>query len=212
MAAGLASGVVGCEAVGQVGAIVSQAIPKIQQPQYKNFAGQSVAFMCWADRGVRIDNPYLQVDVASAVEDKIAKAKVDSNLDELKGTTFPVSPRTVARYQEDHPELQTMSIADAAGNFAVSRLVYVEVTEFATRSEASLELYRGTMHGNLKVLEIANGKAHIVFEEDDISTAYPKDSPKEGLPVGTDYKIYTGTVDAFTTLIANRLIPHELEP
>ena len=119
----------------------------------------------------------------------------------------------IAHYQEDHPEIEGLPITDTASKFTFSRLVYVEVNDFATRSEASLEMYRGTLTGNLKIVEInKNGKAKVAYEENDIHVSWPKDTPEDGLPIGSDYKIYQGTIDKFTDEIVHRLISYEEDP
>jgi len=201
-----------CEAFGPVGMQVARVIPHTQVPKYKGFAHQTIGVMCWADRGIRIDNPYLQLDVALGVEDKLKTTQAEDKPKLLEGATFPIAPRVIARYQEDHPEIEGLPVTDTAAKFTFTRLVYVEVTDFATRTEASLEMYRGSLTGNLQIVEIKNGVAKTVYQENDIHVSFPKDTPDEGLPVGTDYKIYVGTIDKFTTEIVHRLAPFDVDP
>jgi hypothetical protein len=84
----------------------------------------------------------------------------------------------------------------------------VEVKEFDTHAGAP-DLFRGTMKADLKVLEMKDGTAKVAFHEEDISVLFPKDSPKDGLPIGTEEKITDGIVDTFTTDVAKRFYPHD---
>src|SRR5687768_264468 len=87
----------GCNVLG----IAAQALPPpTVKPDYTGFAGQTVGVMVWADRGIRIDWPTVRLDLANAIQARLAssvKAK------ELAGTSYPVSPASIVRYQEDHP-------------------------------------------------------------------------------------------------------------
>lgn len=199
----------GCNYLGPAGAVIANAFPNKVAAQYKGLQGQSVAVMVWADRGIRIDNPYLQGNIAAGIQEKLKALQKSDDPPELKGTTFPISPASVVRYQEDHPEIETMPIEETAARFTVTRLIYIEVSNFSTQSEASLLLSRGTMTGNVKVVEIANGKAKVAKYTEDITVSFPKDSPKEGMPNGDHYKIYQGTLDAFTTEVVYRFYDHE---
>jgi hypothetical protein len=205
----------GCNILGPVAAVTSHAFPPTIDASYKGLAKQSVAVIVWAERGIRIDNPNLQLDLASGMEQKLKDVQKDEKPKELEGVTFPVRPDSVARFQEDHPEMEYQPITETAGKFnamfKASRLIYIEVSDFSLRSESSMSLHLGSLTGNIKVLEMSDGKAKEVFKESDIHVSFPKDSPPEGMPFGTDYKIYQGTLDAFTTELAKRLYAHTME-
>jgi len=87
-------------------------------------------------------------------------------------------------------------------------LIFIELQDFSTHSGAE-ELYRGSLSGSLKVIEMKDGKATVAYTENNIDVIYPKDSPKDGLPIGTDNTITQGTVDTFTTELAKRFYPHD---
>jgi hypothetical protein len=130
----------------------------------------------------------------------------------LLNTTYPVQPTSIARFQQDHPELDTMSVTEIAPKLGgISRLIYIEIEDFATRSDMSIDLFRGTAKATVKVVEIADGQAKVTFEQNGVQASYPKKAPAEGIPNAGDYRIYVGTVDAFATEIANLFVPHEGE-
>jgi hypothetical protein len=206
----------GCDQIGAGIGIVAQAIPKTVDAAYKGLAGQQVIVMVWADRGVQLDNPLLQEEVAAAVQDKLIKIQADENPDALKGTTFPVDTATVVQYQADHPELEYQSATDVAARFNASRLLYIEVTDYSTRSDASLELYRGIMTAHVSVVEMREaGPDHHVttkvgYDGGTINVAYPpKDMNKDGVPGGTDSVIGQKTVEEFADDMVKRFYKHD---
>jgi hypothetical protein len=58
----------------------------------------------------------------------------------------------------------------------------------------------------MKVIEVVDGEGKEGYAEGGIVVSYPKDSPTEGIVGATDMRIYTGTVDAFSQEIVNRLV------
>jgi hypothetical protein len=186
----------GCAAIG----VAANAMPApMKRPDYKGLANQTIGVMVWADHGIQIDWPTLQVDLANGIQKKL-QAQVKPK--ELLGAKYPVQPASIVRYQRDHPEIEAMQVTEFAPKFGVSRLIYVELEDFATRSDMSVELFRGQAKGNVRVLEIENGVAKVVWEKPDVFVAYPKKAPKEGIPSAGDARMYTGTIDAYSTTVA----------
>jgi hypothetical protein len=199
--------VAGCNVIGAA----AQALPPDQiQPQYAGLAGQSVAVMVWTDPGVRVDWPSLTLDINNAVQSELEKAAaVKKPPKELLGTTFPLRPASVVRFQKDNPGLDALPITDVAPRLGVTRLLYLEVEEFSTRSAMAASLFRGSITGTMRIVEINDGQAKVVYEENNISAIFPPKSPEEGVLNANDYSIYLGTLRAFTERVIDRLRPHE---
>lgn len=204
----------GCNLIGAGAVVANRLVPVKVPPQYKDLGGQSVGVMVWADRGLRIDYPNMQLDSATAIQNKLLVAQ-QAESKELKLTKFPVKPASIARYQADNPQSQSMPITDVAPRLAartgLTRLIYVEVDWFTTRPAPGVALFRGSMSGSLRVVEMKDGKARTVYEESDVRAVFPKKSPEEGTPNADDYRIYLGTVNEFTTEVVKRFITHEEE-
>ena len=98
-----------------------------------------------------------------------------------------------------------------APKLGVERLIYIEIDDFTTKAPASLDLYRGSMSGTLKVVEVDGSTAKVVYEEDGIKVVYPPKVPEDGTPRGNNYQFYLGTIDAYTTEIFHRLVPYRPE-
>jgi len=205
----IASTLTGCQIFG----LASRILPDpTVGASYHGLANQTTAVMIWTDRATAIDWPRLQLDLSRGIQSRLQElaSKSKDRPKDLEGTKF-VAAESVVRYQHDHPEIETESISDVAPRLNVTRIIYVEIEQFSTRPEDSVELYRGSLSGNLKVVEVQNGQGKVPFEEENISVLYPTDSPDQGLPNQTDLEMYEKTLDAFSTQIMNRFVPHTEE-
>jgi hypothetical protein len=192
----------GCAALGLLASMApAAAIPA----KYKGLSDHTVAVMVWVDRGIRIDWPQIQLDAANGIQ---AKLQAATNKPELSHAKFPLSAATVVRFQEEHQEWGADSIEEIAPRLGVSRVVYVEIDGFQTRSDAAVELFRGTITGTVRVLEISNGKARVVYTEEDLRTIYPTKAPEEGVTSLGDFETYRKTMEAFNTNVANLFVAH----
>ena len=204
----------GCAQGGPVAGLIARAIPRDVDAAYKGLAHQPTCVMAWAEPGVRRDNPALQLSLSAAVQDKLINVQRADKPDALAGMTFPFSSATVARNQDNHPDWENLSAEAVAGKLNATRLVYVEITDFATRGPASLELYRGSMTGHLRVVETAEDAAghvtsRVAYDGGQISVVFPKDSPKDGLPNRRETQIAQGTINSFADTVAQRFYRHD---
>jgi hypothetical protein len=181
--------------------------PKIDA-SYKGLQKKRVAVMVWTDRAMAIDWPNLQLDLSRGIQSRLqAQAADKDHPKELEGTTF-AAPESVIRFQRDHPETETQAITDVAPRMDIDRLIYIEIEQFYTRPEESLELFRGSISANLKVVEIVDGKAKIAFQVDRMQIKYPVKAPDEGVPGLNDGDVYEKTLEAYATLVVNEFVPH----
>jgi len=209
----------GCQMLG----VVSQALPPDEiQSAYKGLVNQQVAVMVWADRGVRMDWESIQLDMGLSVQEKLKllqplapgqkrdeRDKVEK-VPELQGVTW-IDAASVVRFQREHPEIDGAPITDVAPRLGVSRLIYVEIERLATRSDRSLELFRGSASASLRVIECdpVTRKATIVYSEDSIVVKFPEKVPDDGTLRGNDVVMYNGTIDALSTAVVKRFVPYE---
>lgn len=195
----------GMLAISGCGPTIGWALSKLPPPipaKYASLKGQSVAVMVWADRGIRVDFPHIQLDTANGIQAKLINASKDFK-DELKDTRFPVRAASAARLQEEHPEWAADNIEEIAPRLKVSRLIYVEIGGFQTRPDSAVDLFRGTVTATVRVVEVTNGKARVVYTEENVRTVYPEKSAEEGVPGIGDFETYRQTVNEFTSSVAN---------
>lgn len=199
----------GCAAFGVA---ASKLLPPEKiAPAYKGLLGHSVAIMVWADHGLRLDYPSIQLDIAAGLQNKFRLAQTVGKSKDLAGTTFPLRPESIVKYQETYPQIEGMDITDVAPKINVQRLIYIEINDFSTRPDPQVELFRGNMSATIKVIAIVGGKGKAVFTDNDIHVVYPKDSQEDGVPNVGDYAIYRGLTDAFTTEAIHRFVTYETD-
>lgn len=194
----------GCALVAWAGA----NMPRSVDAQYKGLAKQRVAVMVWADRGIRIDYPTLQLDLGNTIQGTLmSKAKED----DVKEIVFPYEVRSVARFQKEHPELEGRGITEYAHRLSgITRLIYIEVNDFGTRSDAAVQLMRGSITANVKVVEIDKGKSKVAYEINNLRTFFPP-KQKEGVIDVPEQAIYSGTVKDMGVQIAQLFYGHVVE-
>jgi hypothetical protein len=194
----------GCNVLG----VAAQALPEPDVPaRYADLRGHSVAVLVWLPRGLQVDYPSLRLDLTSAVQGKLQRVQ-STGRGELKSATFPHAPASLVRFQEDHPELERTPIVNVAPRLGVQRLIYVELSNLQTRSEQAVELFRGSATVSLRVVEVEGGKAKIAYEESGLTVTYPPMAREEGVPGVGDARIYRGTIDLLSTVIAKRFYAH----
>jgi hypothetical protein len=196
-----------------LGVLYAKAAPPRMIPAaYKGLTNESVAIMVWAGEGTMIDFPDVRLDVAGSLQNKLQQA-IQVKTKELLGVTFPTTPAAVVRFQQNHPELEAVPPAEVAAKLNASRVIYVEIENLQTRSDASVELYRGSASATLKVIEIEPGatKGTVAYDEGHIAAVFPPNAREEGRPDGNDFAYYRGVVDALTTELAKRFVPYAEE-
>lgn len=194
----------GCVLAGWVAA----GVPKSEDAKYKGLAKQRVAVMVWAERGTRIDYSSLQLDLGNTIQTTLL-AKADEA--DVKDIQFPYEVRSVLRFQKEHPELEGRSITEYAQRISgITRLVYVEIGDFTTHSDTAVQLLRGTLTANVKVVEVNGGKAKIVYEINNVRTNFPP-KDKDGVIDVPEQAIYAGTVRAMGLQIAQLFYGHVIE-
>jgi hypothetical protein len=193
----------GCAAV----SAVMRAVPETKPPAYAGLAGHSVGVMVWADRGIRVDWPSVQIDLARAVHAKLR----NSGAKEVENCRWDVQPASILKYQRDHPSTDIAPITTTAPKLGVERLIYIEIQNLTTRAPASIMMFRGTAIATLKVVEVSGDTAAIGFEQSNLKVTYPPKSPPDGVLNSDDATIYAGTLSELATQISNLLASHEVE-
>jgi hypothetical protein len=179
------------------------------KPVYSGFKGQKIAILVWADEGITADHPRITAEVANGLQDKLQQA-IDAKVDVWKGTTF-FDNSAVFSYQEAHPESQSDPAEQIALQFPITRLVYVEVQSLSLHPGESMDLSRGDIVADVKIIEVNDGKSKTAYENDNVSALFPADAPPEGLTGLNENEVYAKTLDALTTELGKLFVPHTSE-
>src|SRR5207302_1784936 len=154
----------GCNIIGAAAQLIP---PGDIAPAYSGLSGQTVGVMVWVDHGARIDFPSLQADIARSLSAKLMqttnpRGKDEKETEKKRGKVPPemaniryLDPMAVVRFQQDHPELEGLPSTELATRLGVTRVIYIEVFDFETRSNVSVDLFKGTVAAKLEVLEVS---------------------------------------------------------
>jgi hypothetical protein len=198
---------------GCTGSGSSDASTELPAGTYGGLANQQAAVLVWADFGTRTEYNQIQLDTTRLLTGKLEALGRPAK---QGGKERPANPAlagvqflhhgSVVRYQREHPEVWTMSIEQVAPRLGVPRVIFIELVEFQTAEPAAFMLLKGKARANLRVLQIAGGKATTVFEENDITANFPPQAP-EGVVASERFTVrtvYEGTLDLLTDKIAAR--------
>jgi hypothetical protein len=199
----------GCNILGLAAVADRAAGDTPVEASYKGLKGQKVGIMCWADTGIVIDHPSVQGDISGSLQAKLDEAARDG-ADETKQINWKPS-QEISNYQQAHPEFAADPAEQIAPKLGITRLIYIEITSLSLHSPTSPDLARGSATGNVKVVEVENGTAKVVFQENSIAVDYPKNAPPDGLETLRDDEVYQQTIGALTTALSERFIRHVKE-
>jgi hypothetical protein len=182
---------------------------EVPEKVYSGLKGRSAAVMVWADVRIRAEYNQIQVDLARLVQERLVektKPGRDKEAAALAGATF-LDPRSVVRYQREHPELDGLPIQDVAPRLGVRRVIYVELEDFSAHSARSILLLKGEAKATLRVVEVDEGRrAKVVFDEPGLTANFPHNAP-EGVMASdkmTVRTVYEGTLAQLADRIAVR--------
>ncbi|MFI5381257.1 MAG: hypothetical protein ACHRHE_18320 [Tepidisphaerales bacterium] len=197
----------GCE--GDTG-LSGDVDPEKPAHTYTGLKQQKCAVMVWTDLRNRAEYGQIQLDLARLIQYQLeAELAPQDDKDEkkkAKPTVEFVNAASVAQFQRAHPEIDGAPIVDVAPRLGVSRVIYVELEDFSAQSPTSIMILKGTAKATLRVLEVADRKAKVAFEESGISATYPPHAPEGVIPSDkvTVRTIYEGTLRALADRIVAR--------
>lgn len=196
----------GCAALG----VAAEAIPPRPVGARYLLIDKQFAVMVWADRGLRLDWPRLRQDLAAGIVARIDAAR-QARIESVKNSSLAIPVESVVRFQADNPTLEFRPIEEVAQKLGVPVLIYIEVHHLSTRTPHSTAMYRGSARASVRVVEVHDGQAKTVYQEDDITVTFPKGSTEDGSPSGNDARYYVGTLQTLADELAKRFIDHPAE-
>ena len=203
---------------GCTGSGTNDAKEELPAGTYAGLANHQAAILVWADFNTRTEYNQIQLDATRLLTGKLealGKAVKDGNKERpanpaLANVQF-LHHGSVVRYQREHPEVWTMSIEQVAPRLGVPRVIFIELVEFQTAAPEAVMLLKGKATANVRVLEVAGGKAKTVFEESGVTARFPPHAP-EGVVPSERFSmrtVYEGTLDQLTDKLAARFATPE---
>lgn len=181
------------------------------QAKYDELDKQTIGVMVWADFRTRVEYNGIQLHLAKAIQQKLAPE--GEKHPPISDATF-INPASLAKFQREHPEIETQSAAQVATRLSaatgMTRLIYIELEDFSSRSAASMMLLKGKASATLRVIEVDLGTrlAKVAFEERAITVGYPVGAPEGVIPTEKvdERAIYQGTLLELADALAARFV------
>jgi hypothetical protein len=208
----------GCNVLGY--ALSTVGGPGDVAARYTGLANQRVGVMTWAERSVKYYYSYMgsdvQSDISTAVTERLRSAANPKGGAEELGNVSLVEAKLIYKWQRNHPEMDNRLATEVAPELAaalpMTRLIHVELQEFATRDPNTEFLLRGHAVLNVRVVEIdpATKASRVGYEEVGITATFPAKAP-EGVPptaTFTEDHVRRGLINEVATAVAVRFFKH----
>mgnify|MGYP005851587295 CR=1 FL=1 len=171
----------GCNVIGYATNVVAPEQRGTPVRKYENMAGQTALVMVWTDYRTKGEYPNIRAHLGEALQNKLqGEGQQALKAEQLKGTRFPYPALSVVQFQDRIPGIEFQPAEQVALRFDVpglSRLIYVELSQFDVRPPGAPQLLRGTAQATLKVVEIQDRQtAKVVFSEA-LEVKFPASGP-----------------------------------
>ena len=168
--------------------------------EFAQLQGKTVAVMIWAEPETLYDYPYVRLELASYVSDKIRAHVEDVRL---------VDDRKVEDFVQKNPQaaLEPHSVGE---EFGADLVVYIELLEFQMRDPDAPALIQGRIHAAVSAYDLtADVDEPPQYELAGVETVHP-DQPVLFTLTAADI-LRSETYDKFADQVARKFYAHEEE-
>jgi hypothetical protein len=125
----------------------------------------TVAVIAYADTKMKVENPKIDVEIASMVAYRLAANKINV-----------VHPDTVHAWLDEHPDWEKAE--EVGAGLQADYVIEIELESFGLYEEHSASLFRGRAEGYVNVYEIgAEGFGERIYSKD-LSFVFPTEVPR----------------------------------
>ena len=167
--AGLTSS--GCNIVGFIGTVYTEATPKRVDAQYEGLDGQKFALVVYADRAIMADFPGVTDQLTNTINETL-RAELPSEGAEGRETQY-VPPLTLLSWLANHPRWRVMMPDELGEELGVDRLVLVELYNFQLNDPGNRYLWKGEAVGNIRVYELNSALPNDPMFDRNVAVKFP---------------------------------------
>ncbi len=171
---------------------------KTVPPEFSRLENQTVAVMVWAEPETLFDFPYVRLETASYIGDKLRR--------EVDGIHL-VNARKVEDFIER--DAQVAHDARAVGqHFGADMVVYLELLEFQMRDPDAPEFIQGKIRASVRVYDLTGDPDEPeYFELQEVAVTYPE-QPHLYTPEG-EALVRRESYQQFAEVTARKFYEHE---
>ena len=165
-------------------------------------AGSTVAVVVYCDRRVQYEYPTVTLSISSLVAQQL-----NVNVDEIT----LINPRRVVEYQDSNIYWDELDKTELGKKFGAEHVLFITLSEYATREPGSLNLYRGRITAQVSVYDASMPErtARVWRAPSDIRVVYPEHDPT-GLLKESDRAVRERTEQIFADQLAKKFYDHEV--
>lgn len=194
-------GMVGCEGAGFLAHAIAGSEKIDVKAEYKGLENQRVAVLVDADQATLTRFPLVQYEICAAVSRKLAT--------NIQGITV-VSPKQIVDFQNRNSYWTTVPYADLAKQLNVSRIVLVELSNYAMHEPGNQYVLKGSIGANVAVSEADTTEPNKLAYDTTVAVTYPEDT-KLGVVNRKEKEIRFATLDLFSNKAAGKFYDHTIE-
>lgn len=169
------------------------------EAEYLGLEGQRVAVLVDTDISVAFQQPLAQLEVASAISDRIASEVPEVTVRDA---------REIVEFQQRNIYWNTSPYAELMERLDVDRLVLIELVEYRLHEPGNVNIWRGLMTANVGVTEAEADQPNNQVYATTVSVEYPRDS-EVGLLNADERTVRMATLEMFTHATVGKFFEHE---
>lgn len=189
----------GCQLAGAL-AVMLPPPKKTVKAEYPYLNNEKLCVLVNAEMETLFDFPHVQYELS----EYIAK-DIETN---ITGATL-VAPRTIDELQQRDPRWAMRDPARIGAQFGATKVMVVDLTQYATREADSPHLYRGRISANVRIYDCEYFDHQPTFSAS-IDTVWPSDSPAGAWGID-DTEVRDATMRQFSTELVNRFYDRKVE-
>lgn len=169
-------------------------------PEFAQLKDKTVAVMVWAEPETLYDYPYVRLELASYVADKLRAHVSDARL---------VDDREVEEYIQANPDA-AIDPQRVGNEFGADIVVYIELLEFQMRDPDAPALLQGRVHASVGVYDVTadlGEPAH--FELAGVVTVHPEQPVLFSIAAAD--LLRSETYDKFAEQVTQKFYEHDEE-
>lgn len=192
----------GCNIVGYVAHGVSGDGKKTHEvtADYPGLAGKSVAVIVAADEMTLFAHPGVQTRVCRAVTTQMAA--------DIPGLELS-DPEQIARFQLDNPYWNTLTYSELLAKLKVERLVYIDLTEYATHEPGNRHVWQGSVIAGVSVAASDASDPNNLVYTSTVTANFPEDG-RIGVLDSNDNVIQAGMLRNFSLKVSRLFHNHKV--
>ncbi|MCA9244554.1 MAG: hypothetical protein KDA32_11395 [Phycisphaerales bacterium] len=189
----------GCQLAGAL-AVLLPAPKKTVKAEYPYMNNEKLCILVNAEMETLFDFPHVQYELSEYISREVEK--------NVKGATV-VSPRTIDELQRRDSRWSMRDPARIGAQFGATKVMVIDLTQYATREADSPHLYRGRVSANIRVYD-ADYFDHQPTFTASIDTVWPTDSPAGAWGID-DAEVRDATMRQFADELVGRFYDRRVE-